>query len=107
MHPRTWVGGGARRASGGRGRRERSERSSSEGSDTCRHMQHRAGEVPGEEEVGAAAHHQDRLGQRGPVQGQEVCLLRYLHIQGAVHLHPEGVPGGEVIVMNAPNHRKM
>ena len=29
MHPRTWVGGGARRVSGGRGRRERSERSSS------------------------------------------------------------------------------
>ena len=29
VHPRTWVGGGARRASGGRGRRERSERSSS------------------------------------------------------------------------------
>ena len=36
--PRTWVGGGARRVSGGRGRRERSERSSSEGSGICRNV---------------------------------------------------------------------
>ena len=71
----------------------------------CDNMQHGAGEIPGEEEVGAAAHHQDGLGQGVPVQGREIRLFRHLHIQGAVHTHPEGVPGGEVVVCSLRYHR--
>jgi len=68
-------------------------------------MQHRAGEVAGEKEVAAAAHYEDGLWQRGPVNGQKVLFLSYFHIQGTAHHHTEGVPGGKVELCLCGNHR--
>ena len=45
---------------------------SAEGSASCRKVQHRAREILGEEEVGAAAHDEDRLGQSGKVQAGQL-----------------------------------
>ncbi len=62
----------------GRGRSERSERSSS-GWCLASIMQHGAGEILGEEEVAAAAHYEDGLREGVPVQGGKIGLFRYFH----------------------------
>ena len=60
--------------------------------------------VSGEEQVRAAAHHENGLREGVEIQRKQVLRLRDLHIQTAGHLHAEGVPPGKVIFVVPSDH---
>ena len=95
VHPRTWVGGGARRVSGGRGRRERSERSSAGGSILRSlkyggYMQAVGGtEVPGPVGGGGLqAQHIGKSHYASPAVAAHhaACAVRIVELHGEIHL---------------------
>ena len=62
-------------------------------------MQDGSGEVLGKQQVAAGAHVENGLRQGLQVQALQLLHAVVLYIQRRLHLHPEGVLGGQVVVL--------